>query len=54
VKPATPLALGLVGNVDHCRRNTNGVSTSAMARQESGARRAKRRLAQNTAAVIAQ
>jgi hypothetical protein len=54
VKPATPLALGLVGKVDHCSRNTSGVSTSAMTSPLESATRSERRLARNADAATAQ
>ena len=54
VKPATPLALGLVGNVAHCRKNTIGMSTNATARLATRATRSTRRLSTYTATVIVQ
>src|SRR5262249_56621639 len=54
VKPATPLALGLVGNVAHWRKNTIGMSTNATARLATRATRSTRRLITYTATVIVQ
>jgi len=54
VKPATPLTLGLVGNVAHWSRKTIGMSSSATARAVNGATRGSRRLAQKTTAAVSQ
>jgi hypothetical protein len=54
VQPATPLALGLVGKVAHCRKNTIGTSNRAKLRLAHRATRSERRLAQKTPARIAQ
>jgi hypothetical protein len=48
------IALGLVGNVAHWRKNTIGTSTSATASVVNGATRGSRRLAQNTPVAMSQ
>jgi len=54
VNPATPLVLGVVGNVAHWRKSTIGTSKSATVRLESRAMRSTRRVAQYTTTPAAQ